>query len=832
MKGYELYLVEQWACSRNEPTFVVVTYTGDPSHQVVVSILSVPTDQDIWSERLRRYFHAAKEHHARTQETPLGNVLVTNLSWVPSALTVILVPDGDFKRHREDIIVNEDLKRLGCSGRAGVNFAPPTDATQAKFYRLYKVNDRVRLSSAVKELVLLCQMALNAFGKLTLAYADGLLCDLTEDAINDWWADIGTDFHGAEPRDGVLGPTTVAALLGMLTGARNRLAAYGAPVAKDPLELDALRRGVTFFQKSQKIAVSHQLDHQTLERLHRVTAKAASGEGWIVPKTVKSTVAELGGKGGDMVMGMVGARDKPGMAEVESTLDFDQFVRLLRGERCKWLWYGKPRRSLESADVGGAARSDDAPSSWRAEPTGLRWFGGTHRPFHGAEPPPPPPSEPDLAFRDPTRTASEPLPGALNDDVARERDRHRSRLARTKIASRRNDPRGGLERIKDAVSISGRRGRHHPSSTDEIPEMEHDHQDSDRADLDVGPSSVASRAGSVMESWQDSDLALSTAVTPIRSMVEAIRREREAEDARARAQAVDTLSASATSPGPELGPTRHSRQVSTSNELTPATSRLPDVMPSVEDDMPGQETSASSTPCPDSTVIDVTPMSDGSRRRRRRSVPLRRTESLSHLSLPQRSRRNSHWWPRHLSFASAEEAVLRWKEVSPFRDDDLTAGPDPVAVDVQRVCQAEEDRQKYVRLVSLKEQVASWVRQKLEEVEALESQAMEDQDHLYTLYSQRSKAYETILASLKRTLPQQKDMLMESIRALDVSGAKLDYEVNALIAKVQDVDDGVEGIERHVEALEMKAQDFEREERQRQESWFRWATRFVAGIGR
>jgi hypothetical protein len=55
---------------------------------------------------------------------------------------------------------------------------------------------------------------------------------VTERAINDWWTELGTDFYNIEPSDGILGPTTVAALLGMLMGARNRLNAYGAPVAR------------------------------------------------------------------------------------------------------------------------------------------------------------------------------------------------------------------------------------------------------------------------------------------------------------------------------------------------------------------------------------------------------------------------------------------------------------------------------------------------------------------------------------------------------------------------------------------------------------------------
>lgn len=237
LEGYEIYIVEQWACSRVHPTFVITTYTGDPSHKVLVGVLSVPTDESSWSPRLKLYFNAVTQCQARTKNTPLGTVMVTDLSSFPSALTVIPVPDGDILRHKEDFIVNENLKRLSCAGRAGLKLQPPSPATVAKFYQLYRTSERVPVYSAVMELVKQCQIALSMFGLLAPEYVDGLLCDVTETAINDWWTEFGIDLYNIEPSDGVLGPTTVAALLGTFMGARNRLHAFGAPVGKDAFEL-------------------------------------------------------------------------------------------------------------------------------------------------------------------------------------------------------------------------------------------------------------------------------------------------------------------------------------------------------------------------------------------------------------------------------------------------------------------------------------------------------------------------------------------------------------------------------------------------------------------
>ncbi len=273
--------------------------------------------------------------------------MVTNLSSFPSALTVIPIPDGDIRKHRQMFIVNEDLKRLGCSGRSGMTLSDPTPATQAKFTQMYKTSDRVPFAQSVLELVKLCQVALFIFGKLEQEYIDGLLCDVTESAINNWWTEVGSEYFNAEPTDGILGPTTVAALLGTLMGARNRLRDYGAPVAKDVFDVDSTKKGIGTFQKAFKLERTRRLDRQTLLKLHSVTAKAAAREGgWGVQKAVKSTIGEFGGKKGELMIGMVSGREKGNIGDIE-TLDLDKFISLASGERAKWLWHGKPRRTLQ-----------------------------------------------------------------------------------------------------------------------------------------------------------------------------------------------------------------------------------------------------------------------------------------------------------------------------------------------------------------------------------------------------------------------------------------------------------------------------------------------------
>ncbi|CAD0046826.1 unnamed protein product [Aureobasidium pullulans] len=419
LQGYEIYIVEQWATSRTHPTFVITTFTGDPQHVAQVGILSVPTDESGWSQRLRVYFKALNQYHARRKETPLGILMITNLSGFPSSLTVIPVPDGDLRKHRFDFFVSENLKRMGCSGRVGLTLSAPNSATVAKFHQLYKTSDKNSIFQAVIELVKLCQAALNIFDKLDFEYADGLLCDITEKAANDWWLDIGAEFYNIEPHDGILGPTTVAALLGLLMGARNRLSAVGAPVPKDPFEIEGMKRGISHFQKT------------------------ANAEGWSVPRAVKSTVAELSGKGGEMLAEAVGRRDKAGIADVETSY-IDRFEQLVYGQRCKWLWLGKPLKN-QSVDM-----KDWKPEGYE------KGFGGIERKHT---------SESITTHRAVSDDVMSPtLPSSREGEGSIKEEHHLHRSVTKRATGLFNDGRRGFGKFKDAV-----RGHHPKGSKDESP---------------------------------------------------------------------------------------------------------------------------------------------------------------------------------------------------------------------------------------------------------------------------------------------------------------------------------------------------------------------------
>lgn len=804
--------MEQWACSRVHPTFIIATYTGDPNHSMTVGVLGVPADEGEWSPRLRIYFKAISQFHARPKDTPLGMLMVTNLSSFPSALTVIPVPGGDVKKHRDDFIVNENLKRLGCSGRSGMSLSSPAGATQAKFFQLYKTSDRIPLYGAVLELVKLCQVALLIFGKLEQEYADGLLCDVTERAINDWWTEIGSEYYNIEPTDGILGPTTVAALLGLLMGARNRLNYYGAPVSKDTFDVAGLKRGIAYFQKSQKMERSRRLDRHTLNRLHKVTAKAAAGEGWAVPKAVKSTVAELSGKGGEMVMGMVG-RDKAGIGDIE-TLDIDRFVSLVHGERGKWLWYGKPRRSgvgegRSSEDMGNLTFSKD-------DQGGYIWSNNRSESI--------PPAEEDQESRkrekeSPNDIYSAQPPGSATSMLESpfDKDTQLRKNVFKSVTGKMSDARSGFGRIKDAVGLRGHSSKH---SKDEGADAENRGLGgyfSPNSATSLGPTSGVPPSPQLgvgkSFTWKETPAAYQNGSPKIKDPVSvAVSSERVRSSESPSSQSKTHL---------PLDPVS---QDETPKDLE-ADARWTEQVKEIRRTLVTADPSVAGSVCGDADLEG--PILEALRDPSSFQTLLQRRHSMSAELPSSRKPRNEAWWPRQMSFSDAEDAVL---------------GCEPVGVTDDGVDELDTwtalQRQKYIsrnfqylfeKVIGLQEQVGPWTERKVDSVDALDDQASRDQEGFQTLYYQLSDSYNALKENSQGLLMDERGHVMEQIKDIEVLGAKLEYEINALVSKVQDVEDGVSQFERQVDDLEGRATELELQ--LNTESWAHWLIRTVTGVG-
>jgi hypothetical protein len=808
LQGYELYLVEQWACSRQSPTLVIVTYTGDPNHSVVVGVLGVPDDEKDWSPRLRVYFKAIQQYHARPKETEAGELMVTNLSSFPSALTVIAIPDGDIRKHRHIFIINEDLKRLGCSGRSGMTLSDPTPATQAKFMQLFKTSDRIPFFQSVLELVKLCQTALFIFGKLEQEYIDGLLCDVTESAVNNWWTEIGSEYYNIEPTDGILGPTTVAALLGTLMGARNRLSYYGAPITKDVFDLDNMKKGIGTFQKAYKLERTRRLDRQTLLKLHNVTAKAAAGDGgWGVQKAVKSTVAEIGGKRGELVIGMVGGKEKAGIGDIE-TPDFDKFISLVYGERPKWLWHGKPRRTGSDhhdhsmSDASGLLFGKESKEDMSGQATSRRTQSL--------------PIDEETEVRRKEEIAnvySSPPPGSATNvnDSPGDKDALRKTVFKS-VAGKVSDARSGLGRIRDAVG-SNLRGHVSRPSRDETP---------DTANWSSPSISTLAHSSAALSSPVMVGRAFTWKNKP-EEYTNAFKKERDAETAAV---------ASAHNVSPEDSdtpiPTTVFRDMAISLE------EAQDQQQGVNAENGAVEIRkelVENDPSVTGSVVDENDLQGPLLAAERKSdIPmtcLQRRHSINIPSLPLQTPLNEARWPRRLSFSEAEEAILRWEDVADM--DEQVDTLDTFAALQQQYSSAEMARSLYGSIAKLQLEINPWVSSKLDAVEALDATYARQQDSLQNIYHQLLDAYQRVNHRSNELLTNERSHLAEAVKDVEVLGAKLEYEINALVSKVQDVEDGVAQFEAQVEDVEKRAAELKTV--LETESWLHWFVRTLTGIG-
>jgi hypothetical protein len=753
LEGFEIYVVEQWACSRVHPTFIIATYTGDTSHSILVGVLSVPVDETTWSKRLQVYFKAVSQFHARKMETPLGTLMVTNLSGFPSALTVIAVPSGDVRKHREDFIVNENLKRLGCSGRAAMNLQAPQASTIQKFHQLYRTSETVPLYASVMELVKLCQTALIIYGKLQAAYADGLLCDITEKAITDWWSDIGSFFFNIEPSDGVLGPTTVAALLGLLLGAFNRLKSSGAPIGKDVTDMLMMKRALGQFQRAQKLEKTRRLDRATLDRLHQITAKSARNEGWTVPKAVKSTVAEFSGKGGEMVMGIVGARDKAGIAEVE-TVDIEAMAQLVTGSKMKWLWQGKPIKSAGSDPFGRPSDELNGRVFSTDDAGNFLWTSDKR--------------------------------GSLYDtDMAR----------RMNIAynEKEQNERSGFGRIRDAVA-----GRsHHPRHSKEGTDPGDGHTQRITQSQTVRTSGEHDRQDHALQpSTSQPSAPPSFNIASGQRPTQALRRTTSEKTAR-QSQEGRGLTRSGSAERAEKRPRPKARQTGIAtirNDLKSGVYR--DFSSAFE--YQGAESRA-----------------------------LRRSRSAVKITPADPTGPRSHRVPRHLSFSMVEDAVLAHRETAEefAADTDKIASFTVAAINTSSI----EAQQKAQRILRMQLVSMRFVETLVTNIEGLDSESREGLEELNALYYQRLEEYQGLRATSTELVAEEKLALTESLRRVEMLGAKLDYELNALQSRVQEVEDGVGEFERAVIDIESRVKEMMGHESTNRnfERWGRWMLRLA-----
>ena len=841
LEGYEIYLVEQWACSRSHPSFTIATYTGHPSHKILVGILSIDKNESCWGRELENYFRFVRQH-GREKQTPLGRLMVTNLSNLSSDLTVIAVSDGNVLEHKEDFIINEDLKRMGCSGRIALTLTAPTDAAKAKFHQLFRTCERVEFRFSVIELVRLCQLALVMFQKLDKHFGDGLLCDETERAIRGWWAEYGTDFYNAEPSDGILGPTTVAALLGMMIGARNRLSLCGAPVPKDAFDIPSLKGAIGYFQKQHKLRRTRRLDRKTVDKLYLITIKGPSGDKYgMVPKAIKSTVAEMSGKTHKVEM---------------ETCDLEKFIMHLSGERAKHLWHGKPMKSLptqssamSSGDGGPRRNSAPIPST---NGTPVRTAKNLTPLVIGSKNDPnvSPPGENPTSY--PLSAPAYPtvqfgFHGHAQPHHSDSRDPLRKAMFKT-MNNRMNDAKTGLGKIKDvatgvASGISGqvtkRTSRKH--TQDNVSCSNDVVQTTDEQKCVLGSVAAASSSAPVL------DLGKKPSLTLVQQSDQEAAKSDPTTTHVLQAKPVcdsaiyDTYHTESPIAMSMKSPFNNDSIATSKSDIHRTTELISPMTQGPDTETPFEKTLERKL---DGTaMVEFAPQTGGTRIGTRdpsvsssvqayedaleklanQSPEFKsalgglmdpkgesgtggvwgRSQSFSEVVERWEGKRHEEWFPRRMSFGCAEEAILGWEGIG--EEDHLEVEPDGSTVIAYGGC----PKQVGGMMVKAGEEVDVWAGERIRDVKSFLPFLDERIQGLERLYRQNLDNYNHMDDLGNGVIERESQVLMDEFREVELLRPKLQYEIGVLKGKVDEVEEWVGGFGRQVEELERRVECLE-----------------------
>lgn len=293
--GFEIYLIDQWIRSRKIGSFISV-YTGNHQSKVhVVKFTVIKKAAEQYPPRFQEYLNELVLNHATFKKmTPQATdsaglssgpgvevqlneyLLVTNLTAFPHNLNLIAVTSGDSRPAIKTYMINSNLRMFHCGGRSLSLLAEKvSDSCASRFRQMYRINNEdVPVEFAILEIVNIIQICLFYFDLLDAKYADGLLCQKTEDAIQNWWNLIGLPIFNMKPdsKSGILSSKTVSAIISLTVSVKLRLQMFGGcDVPKDPFDFENFMLSIGQCQKQIGLDKKRKLDLTTLLRIFYYT---------------------------------------------------------------------------------------------------------------------------------------------------------------------------------------------------------------------------------------------------------------------------------------------------------------------------------------------------------------------------------------------------------------------------------------------------------------------------------------------------------------------------------------------------------------------------------
>jgi chromosome segregation ATPase len=143
---------------------------------------------------------------------------------------------------------------------------------------------------------------------------------------------------------------------------------------------------------------------------------------------------------------------------------------------------------------------------------------------------------------------------------------------------------------------------------------------------------------------------------------------------------------------------------------------------------------------------------------------------------------------------------------------------------------AETSKRLREQLLDLEFSVSTWVKSEVMTFKEVDFLLGRDREELSSLYYARLEEYRNLTANSKGLMDDERSQLEEATKQIEQLGAKLEYEINGLRGKVEDVEEGVAEFKRQVVMVEDRVLELEMA-MQPKEGWIQWLSR-LTGIGK
>ena len=189
---------------------------------------------------------------------------------------------------------------------------------------------------------------------------------------------------------------------------------------------------------------------------------------------------------------------------------------------------------------------------------------------------------------------------------------------------------------------------------------------------------------------------------------------------------------------------------------------------------------------------------------------LKKRLSFSQFIDVQLQSQSDHAYSRHLSFSLAEESILKWTPP----DEDNSEHDLRDDVNAQYILETEfaEDAKRLRHIVEhLRSHTVTWTQAQLDTLAEYSQQTDRDLHTVEQMHEPQVHHVQSLQAHSEGILIDDKEQLVEGIREIEAMGAKLDYEIDGLRTKVEDVEAGVSDFEKGVARVEERVVELEKE---------------------